>query len=125
MSTNISAYLGNKVVRWVGAQAMPSAPTTTYIALFRSGSEVTTQINVGGRQAITWSVPASGSTTTMTNSADTDFGASANAQDVDEVRIYDASTSGNLLFSKTITLVSVGAGEDVKVKAGDLSVDVS
>lgn len=125
MATNISPYLGNKLTRWLGGQAMPTAPVSVFAALFLAGTEVTTTIRVAGRVAIAWTVPASGSVTAMVNSADVDFGNAASGSNVDEIRLFDAASSGNLLYSKPITTAVVVAGEQVKMSAGNLSIDNS
>lgn len=129
MASDLSKYLGNKVVRWFGGQAMPTAPAALYLALFNgdpkaSGSEVTTSIRTGGRVGITLgSVPASGTVNTMTNTADSDFGASVSVSKVtvNYVAVMDAQSGGNILASKAVTSVDIDEGELVKALAGDLT----
>ena len=131
MASDLSTYLGNKVVRWLAAQAMPSAPASCYIALFNgdpkgAGSEVTTTIRVAGRVAVGFETPpASGTDNNITTSTDSDFGAAAGAATVTHVAIYDAQSAGNILCSKALaSSVAVTVGETVKVLAGDLTFTV-
>lgn len=126
MASDLSTYLGNKIVRWLGANAMPSAPAALYLALFNgdpkgAGSEVTTTIRVAGRITAAFTVPASGATNTMSSSADADFGAAAGGATVTHVAVYDASSGGNQLASKSVGTNTVSAGQDVKFSAGNLT----
>lgn len=131
MASDLSPYLGNKVVRWLDGNAMPTAPTDVYVALFdgnpkTSGTEVTLDIDATGRKAVTWTTVASGTDHLLESSADVDFGTADGPADVSHVGIFDASTSGNLLASKAVPggPFSVLAGAAVKILAGDLSFDI-
>lgn len=128
MASDVSLYLGNKFLRWLGGNAMPSAPASVYAALFDgdpkgAGSEVTTTIRVAGRVAIPLNVPASGTGNTMDNSADVDFGLAAGGATVSYVGVYDAASAGNLLWAHQLAggPFTVTAGEEVKFAAGDLA----
>lgn len=127
MASDLSTYLGNKIVRWLGGSAMPTAPTDIYIALFNGdpkatgGVEVTDTIRVAGRVAGSFTVPTSGEINLLETDTDTDFGDAAGAADVSHVAVFDAATSGNLLASKALAApVSISAGQPVKFLAGDL-----
>jgi hypothetical protein len=131
MSSDLSTYLGNKIVRWLGGNAMPSAPATLYLALFNgnpkvSGVEVTTTIRAAGRLAVAWTVPAVGTDNEITTSLDADFGDADNDATLSYAALYDASTSGNLLASKLLPggPFSVLAGSSVKFNAGNLTFTV-
>lgn len=125
--SDLSTYLGNKIARWLGGQAMPSAPASIYVALFNgdpktSGVEVTTTIRPAGRLAASWNVPASGTDNIMDNSADVDFGAAQGAATVSYAAIYDAASAGNLLATKQLSggPFNVTLGTVVKFLTGDL-----
>jgi hypothetical protein len=120
MTGSKSSYFGNKILRWIAGQAMPPAPTTVYLALFNSRAEVTTTVRVAGRAAIVWAVPASGTTNMMSPSADVDFGLARGGTEVDELRIYDAASSGNILYAMAIAPTIIDAGDRVKVDVADL-----
>lgn len=131
MASDLSTYLGNKVVRWMAGQAFPSAPATVYVALFDgdpkgAGSEVTTTVRAAGRVAVDFEAPpAAGTDNSITTDGVSDFGDSDGAADISHLAIFDASSSGNLLVSKALASpVSVEAGEGVKVNAGDMTLTV-
>jgi len=130
MASDMSVYLGNKVCRWLAGNAMPAAPAACYVGLFNgnpktSGTEVTDTINAGGRVAITFDAIADdGADNQITNSADVDFGAAAgDVANLDYVAIFDAVSSGNLLFSKALPggPFAVTAGTPIKFLSGDLT----
>lgn len=129
MASDLSKYLGNKIARWLAGNAMPSAPSSIYIAVFdgdpkSGGTEVTTDIASAGRQAISWAALASNDTdNVLTSDADADFGAAEGPCDASHVAVFDASTSGNRLASKAIPggPISILLGQTVKFEAGDLS----
>lgn len=107
MSSDISAYLGNKILRWLNGNDMPSAPSAVYLGLFSGnpksgGTEVTTTIRSGGRLAITLESLASGTGVTISNSADVDFGNSEGAATLSYVGVFDAASGGNLLWSRAL-----------------------
>lgn len=132
MASDLSKYLGNKIVRWLAGQAMPTAPTSLYAALFdgdpvSTGTEVTTTIRTAGRVAVTWTTPASNDTdNVLVNSAAVDFGAANADADVSHVALFDASTGGKRIGSKALPGGSthVVATQPVSFGAGDLSVTV-
>lgn len=126
MASDLSTYLGNKIVRWLGNNAMPTAPAALYLALYNgdpkgAGTEVTTTIRAAGRITASFTVPASGSTNTMSSSADADFGAAAGGATVTHVAVCDAASAGNILASKSVGTNVVSAGQDVKFSAGNLT----
>lgn len=127
MASDLSTYLGNKIVRWLGGNDMPTAPSALYAALFNGdpkagGTEVTNDIaGSAGRPTIALTAPSSGTDNEMSNDSDVDFGNSEGAVTVTHVAIYDAATSGNLLATKSLGSNSVEAGQEVKFAAGDLT----
>jgi hypothetical protein len=131
MASDLSKYIGNALLLWTTGTAFPSAPVDTYCALFNgdpkaSGTEVTTTISAGGREAITWdAVATDGADNVMTTSADVDFGLAAAGATITHVAVMDASTSGNVLMSKALNSpLVIETGDPVKVNAGDLSVTI-
>jgi len=126
MASDLSLYLGNKVARWLGGNAMPTAPTSIYTALFDgdpkgAGVEVTGDIDAGGRIAPTWTVPISGTDNVLESSADVDYGLADGAADITHVAIFDDDTAGNLLSSKVLAApIAAVLGTPIKFLAGDL-----
>lgn len=132
MASDMSLYLGNKILRWMAGNAFPSAPANCYVALFNgdpkgAGSDITTSVRVAGRVAIPWSSISAGTDNTNDNASDVDFGASANGSlSVSHLAVYDAATSGNLLWAKAVTggPFSINLGTNVKFAAADLAFTV-
>lgn len=129
MASDYSTYLGNKVIRWLAGQTMPSAPASIWCALFNGdpkagGTDVTATIRAAGRVQIAVTAPASGTTNTMSNDSDVDFGDADGAATVTHMAVYDASSSGNFLGSKSVGSNSITAGELVKFLTGDITFTV-
>lgn len=125
MSSDLTKYVGNKIVRWFGGSAMPPAPASLYLALFNgdpreSGVEVTTDVRSAGRLAGVWTVPASNDTDNeLVNSGDMNFGNSEGDADISHGALFDAATGGNMLSAKPLpAAVSVTSGNAVKFSAG-------
>lgn len=130
MPSDFTPYFGNKIVRWLGGNAMPSAPAGLFTALFNGnpkdgGVEVTEDVNSGGRLEATFTVPASGTTNSMASDTDVDYGNSESAVDITHIGIFDADTAGNLLASKALAAPqSVIIGTPVAFAAGDITFTV-
>jgi hypothetical protein len=128
MASNMSLYLGSAICKWLAGTAMPAAPTNCFVALYNgspkaSGTEVTATIRTAGRVGITFDTVGTNDNN-VTNSAAVDFGASAGAVgNLDFVGIFDAASSGNLLFSAQLPggPFAVTAGAPVSFNAGDLT----
>lgn len=127
MASDASKYLGNRVLRWLAGNAMPTAPVALYLALFNgdpraSGTEVTTTVTSSGRPTITLSAPAANDTdNTMSNSAAVSFGASEGDTTITHVAIFDAASGGKRLVSKALAASSpVVALQPVSFDAGGL-----
>lgn len=127
----ITRYLGNKILRWLLGESMISSPSGLYLALFdgdpdSGGTEVTTTVRSAGRVLINFeATPSSGTDNEVASDADTDFGASEGAADVDWVAIYDAASTGNRLFKKQLSgTENIILGSNVAVPAGDLTIRI-
>lgn len=128
MPSDLTPYLGNKIVRWFGGNNMPAAPSNVYLALFDgnpkvAGTEVGADVRAATpREPIVWSVPASGTTFVMASSDDANFGASEGPADITHIGVFDAASAGNLLASKALASPqSVILGTVVNFLAGDLT----
>ena len=132
MASDLSPYLGNKICRWLIGNAMPSAPSGLYMAIFNgnpktSGVEVGGDINSGSpRQVVTFAALASGLLHLLTSNVAVDWGLSEGAVSFSHIAIFDASSSGNLLFSKIVNgaPISVLAGSSVKFNSGQVTINV-
>jgi hypothetical protein len=127
--SEMSNYLENALVNATLRNTSYTSPATVYAALFTtdptdagSGTEVT-----GGayaRTSITFGSPSNGVTT---NSADVTFPTCTAAWGtVTHMGIYDASTSGNLLYHTPLDASkTVDSGDIFKISSGNLSVTLS
>lgn len=120
---SLSNYVENKLLDHVLGTTSYTMPTDVYLALFTtnptdagSGTEVSG--NGYARQVFTCDA-ASGGTTS--NNVDIIFTASGGPfGTVTHLGVYDALTSGNLLFHTSITSRTVADNESISVDAGDL-----
>ena len=120
--SDLSTYLGDKLLNWFKASAFGTAPSTVYAALYNgdpegAGSEITGTINLA-RQAVSWGSVASRS---VSNNAEVNFGNANSTGTVDYVVIMDASSSGNILSKKSISSASIASGEKVSIASTALS----
>ena len=117
-------YLENKLLEAVVKNTAYTTPTTVYLGLFSSapgeaggGTELTGSNY--SRVALTFGTASAGTTTTT---ADTTFAtASADWTTAVSIGIFDAATSGNLLFYKNIAGRKVKSGTALTIATGDLS----
>ena len=101
-----SNYLENKVIDHFLGTSSTSAPSNVYMGLFtsnptdaNSGTEVSG--NGYSRQVITFNAASSGSATN--SSAETFTASGGNFGTITHFGIFDASTSGNLLYHGALT----------------------
>lgn len=127
----LSNYLENALINHILRNTTYTSPgTSIYVALFTtnpdedaSGTEVT-----GGsyarEQVTAWDAPSDGATA---NTSDIVFTtATASWGTVTHVAIFDASTSGNMLFYGALTASrDVGNGVTFTISAGDLDVSLA
>ena len=125
----MSNYLENALINVTLRATAYTAPTTVYVALFTtdptdagSGTEVT-----GGsyaRTAVTFGAPSNG---VSTNSADVTFSTcTASWGTVSHIGIYDALTTGNLLYHTPLdTSKTIDTGDIFKISSGNLSVTLA
>lgn len=129
MASELSDYLANAHLAWLKGTTMPAAPATVYVALFNGnptgagsgGTDVTATIRPGGRVAVPFGTVASRE---VPNNANIDFGAAAAGATVTHAALYDAETSGNMLyFSPLDNNRTIALGDPVVIPAGDLKVN--
>lgn len=125
----MSNYLENALINGTLRATTYTAPSTVYVALFTSdptdagsGTEVS-----GGsyaRQSATFGAPSNGASVTT---ADITFPtATGNWGTVGWIGIYDALTTGNLLYHSPLdTSKTISTGDIFKISAGNLSVTLS
>lgn len=116
-----SSYLENKLLLHTFAATSYTGPSTCYLALTVSGTEVS-----GGsyaRKSCAFSVTDN----EATNSADVTFTtATADWGTIDGIKVYDALTTGNELASGTLTTAkTIASGDTAKVTAGDITITLT
>lgn len=108
MADGISSYLANKYLGMLGAAAF-TAPAATYVELHTAapGANGTTAVSsTTTRQAVTWAA-ASGGSIAANNTPTWSSWAGTNGETVTDIAIFDASTTGNFLFSVQLTASKV------------------
>ena len=129
--SNFSNYSETAICNWLRGNANMAATGTRYLGLFNGsptdtgsgGTEVTTQIRTAGRLAVTFGTPTDG---VMQNSAAVEFGAAANSAGVTHFGVFDAASSGNLLFwGALLTSKSIDSSDIVTFEANTITVTVA
>ena len=127
--SEMSNYLENALINVTLRNTAYTAPAAVYVALFTTdptdagtGTEVT-----GGsyaRTAATFGAPSDGASVTT---ADITFPTCTSSWGtVGWIGIYDASTSGNLLYHTPLdTAKTIDTGDIFKISAGNLSVTLA
>lgn len=122
--SDMSSYLGDKLLNWIKGTAFGTAPTTVYAALYNGdpdsgGTEVTGTVGLT-RQAVSWGAVSSRS---VSSNADITFGTASGSATATFVVLYDSSTSGagNQLSKKSISSASITSGETVTISSGNLT----
>lgn len=127
----LSDYSENLLLNWLMTTGSATRPTAWYLALFTaapSDSGGGTEVSTGGysRQAITFNT-ASGTGGTTSNSSAVSFTASgADYGTVTHVGIFDASTSGNLLWHGAMTASkTIADGDTLEFSAGNVDLTIA
>lgn len=129
MANNLSNYAETAMLDWIAGGATPTRPTTRYLALFTATpgeSGGGTEVSGSGyaRQTIAFAAASSGATS---NSGAVTFTASGGSfGTVTSVGIFDASTSGNLLWYGPLTAsktIADGDSFQVAIGAATLALD--
>jgi hypothetical protein len=121
-------YLSNALANAVVRNTSYTSPATVYCALYSTAPTASTSgTELSGsnysRQAVTFSAPVAGVATS--NVAVTFGAASANWTAAVALAITDASTSGNILYFKTITTQVVLSGSSLTIASGDITVTMT
>jgi len=127
--SELSNHLENALINATLRNTSYTSPAAVYAALFTTDpTDAGTGTEVSGgayaRTAITFGSPSNGVTT---NSADVTFPTCTAAWGtVTHMGIYDASTSGNLLYHTPLDASkTVDSGDIFKISSGNLSVTLS
>ena len=121
-------YLANSVANAVLRNTSYTSPTNVYASLYSvaptvstNGTELTG--NGYGRQLTTFSAPSAGA---ASSNVTITFGAATgnNWPTVVAFGIVDASSSGNILFYKSIAGRNIKVGDSLVIDSGDITIDI-
>jgi hypothetical protein len=125
----MSNYLENKVLDYVLRDQADWAPAAVYLSLHTADpTDAGTGAEVSGgsyaRQAITFNA-AHATAGTIDNSSVEEF-TNMPACTVSHIGVWDAASSGNLLFFGAVTASkAVGAGDTISLSAGSLDITLA
>jgi hypothetical protein len=125
----MSNYLENALINATLRNTSYTSPATVYVGLHTADpTDAGTGTEVSGgsyaRTAVTFGAPSDGVTT---NSADVDFPqATGSWGTVSHIGIWDASSSGNLLYHTALDASkAIDTGDIFKISSGNLSVTLA
>jgi hypothetical protein len=125
----ISNYLENALINVTLRATSYTAPTTVYVALFTTdptdaGSGTECSGTAYARQSATFAAPSNGASST---NADVQFPQAGNSWGtITHFGIYDALTTGNLLYHGALTTSKViDTGDVFKIASGSLTVTLA
>lgn len=126
-----SNYFEDAITGWINGTTFPTAPSNLYVALYNGDP---TDAGSGGTQLFTRVAIASGGWTrgtggagTVSNTSQVLITSSAGSSGTGtHVAVWDASTSGNLVFHGALaSSLSINAGDEVRFNAGGLQLTVA
>lgn len=127
----LSNYAEKLLLDWMMTTGSATRPTAWYVALYTAGPTDTgggTEVSGNGysRQSVTFDAATSGAGTTS-NSGTISFTASGgNWGTVTHIGIFDASTSGNLLWHGALTSSKVVEdGDTLQFSAGAIDLTIA
>ncbi len=124
MATGLSEYLANELLDAVGNNSS-FAVSTVYVKLHVGDPSSTGTANAATettRKAASFGASAGG---ILTSDAAVTWTNIAGSQDATFFTAWDAETSGNFLFSGTITANPYTAGDTFTIASGDLTVSLT
>ena len=124
MAVGISSYLAGKWLDAVGNAASFSV-TTPYIQLHigdPGAAGTSNQATETTRKSVSFAAASSGS---MASDADVTWTNIAGSQDATHFSAWDSLTTGNFLFSGTITANAYVAGDTFTITSGNLTVSLT
>jgi hypothetical protein len=135
---NFSNYLENKIVGWLNGDALATITGSLYVALYSSPGVVqdnadtnligltTPRVEVSNWTVTTATVSTDGSDASITNAAEIVMTSDSNvAATASHFAVYDAASSGNLLFHGALSSsVSIALGDTVKFAANSITLTV-
>jgi hypothetical protein len=121
MTTGLSSTVANGLLNAIARATNYTAPTAVWIKLHIGDPGSAGTSNPAGettRKQATFGSTASGGA--ISNTVALDWTAVSTSEDYSHYSAWDASTSGNFLFSGTLTAAAVTAADNFSIPIGDL-----
>jgi hypothetical protein len=129
MASEMSTYLQDKVVNLSLRNTAYTAPTTVYVGLFTTSLTAGgsgTEVSGGSYARVSATFTASSSGATASNADITFPTATASWGTVTTIGVYDALTTGNLLYFTPLDVnKTIDSGDIFKITSGNLTVSLA
>lgn len=125
---SFSNTLETNVLKWAFTANSVTRPTSWYVALYTSDpGEANTGTELSGSAYTRTSATFTVSGNEATTSAAVEFSeATGSWGTVSHVAVFDASTGGNMLaYAALTTAKAIGAGDILRIPAGDLDITLN
>lgn len=126
-----SNYMEDAITAWINGTTFPSAPTNTYVQLYSqdptdAGSATGALYTRVTYAASGWTRGTGGAGTLSNTNAITMQSSAGSAATASHFAVFDAATSGNLLFYGALSASkSIAVGDEVKFNALQLTLTVA
>ena len=126
-----SNYMEDAITAWINGTTFPSAPTNTYVQLYSqdptdAGSATGALYTRVTYAASGWTRGTGGAGTLSNTNAITMQSSAGSAATASHFAVFDAATSGNLLFYGVLSASkSIAIGDEVKFNALQLTLTVA
>jgi hypothetical protein len=126
-----SNYMEDAITAWINGTTFPAAPTNTYVQLYSqdptdAGSSTGALFTRVTYAATGWTRGTGGAGTLSNTNVITITSSAGSAVTASHFAVFDASTSGNLLFYGALSASkSIAIGDEVKFNALQLTLTVA
>lgn len=126
-----SNYMEDAITAWINGTTFPSAPTNTYVQLYSqdptdAGSATGALYTRVTYAASGWTRGTGGAGTLSNTNTITMQSSAGSAATASHFAVFDAATSGNLLFYGALSASkSIAVGDEVKFNALQLTLTVA
>jgi hypothetical protein len=126
-----SNYMEDSITAWINGTTFPAAPTNTYVQLYSqdptdAGSSTGALFTRVTYAATGWTRGTGGAGTLSNTNVITIISSADSAVTASHFAVFDASTSGNLLFYGALSASkSIAIGDEVKFNALQLTLTVA
>ena len=132
---NFSNYLENAIANWLNGDAMPAATSSLWVALYSSPGVVQnnaatnligTRVEVSNLNVTNATGSSDSSDASITNGAEIVMISNSNiTATASHFAVYDAASTGNLLFHGALSSsVSIAVGDTVKFAANSITLTI-